>query len=148
MVIKGVSDFADGNKSETDQWRPFASVMAASLVAHTIKDSDVFRSWPHFEGKCAAGWIYQGNFVLKKIHRQVIISMTRICCIKTLLNDVTFLALVQTKVAWCDLQWQPILVTSCPQVAWKTRCRSCKKWAKKQMNIKTNTINGNKKASR
>ena len=52
---------------------------------------------------------YQGNSTLKKkIHRQVIVSMIRICCIKTLFNDVA-----QAKVAWCDLQWQPILMTSC-----------------------------------
>ena len=33
----------------------FASVMAASLVSYTLKDSRVFESWPHFEGKCAVG---------------------------------------------------------------------------------------------
>lgn len=31
IVIKGVSNPADGKKSETDDWRPFASIMAASL---------------------------------------------------------------------------------------------------------------------
>ena len=65
-----MSDFADGKKSETDLWRPFASVMAASLVSHTLKDSRVFESWPHFEGKCAVGWksryLYRGNSVFKK----------------------------------------------------------------------------------
>ena len=55
IVIKGVSDFADGNKSKTNHWRSFASVMAASLVAHTIKDPVAFKSWPHFEGKCVVG---------------------------------------------------------------------------------------------
>ncbi|XP_022790067.1 uncharacterized protein LOC111329602 [Stylophora pistillata] len=49
IVIKGVSNLADGKKSETDHWRPFASLMAASLVAHTLKDAYVFESWPHFE---------------------------------------------------------------------------------------------------
>ena len=98
IVIKGVSDFADGNKSETDHWRLFASVMAASLVSHTIKDSSVFESWPHFEGKCAVvskvNTFIKGILCLKKqIHTQFIISMTRICCIKTLLNDETFLTL-------------------------------------------------------
>ena len=66
-----MSDFADGNKSETDLWRPFASVMAASLVSHTLKDSRVFEFWPHFEGKCSVGWksryLYRGNSVFKKI---------------------------------------------------------------------------------
>ena len=31
-------------------WQVFASVMAASLVAHILSDPCVFRSWPHFEG--------------------------------------------------------------------------------------------------
>ena len=89
IVIKGVSDFADGNKSETNHWRLFASVMAASLVSHTIKDSSVFESWPHFEGKCAVGskvdTFIKGILCFKKkIHTQFIISMTRICCIKTI----------------------------------------------------------------
>ncbi|XP_022804357.1 uncharacterized protein LOC111341650 isoform X1 [Stylophora pistillata] len=48
-VIKGVSDYADGKKSETDSWRQFASIMAASLVTHAVKDVNVFESWPHFE---------------------------------------------------------------------------------------------------
>ena len=51
-----MSNFADGKKSETDHWRLFASVMAASLVAHILKDSGIFESWPHFEGNYAVGW--------------------------------------------------------------------------------------------
>ena len=42
VVIKGVSDFADGNKSATDEWRPFASTMAASLTAYILSDPIVF----------------------------------------------------------------------------------------------------------
>jgi len=49
VVIKGVSDFADGNKSDTDEWRPFASKMAASLTAHILKDSILFKDWPHYK---------------------------------------------------------------------------------------------------
>ena len=51
IVIKGVSDFADGNKSDTNAWRPFASVMAASVVAHILKDVSVFQNWPHYKSK-------------------------------------------------------------------------------------------------
>ena len=52
IVIKGVSDFADGKKSDTDSWRPFASLMAASLVANMLSDPIVFRNWPHYKGAC------------------------------------------------------------------------------------------------
>ena len=36
VIIKGASDFADGKKSETNSWRPFASQMAASLATHIL----------------------------------------------------------------------------------------------------------------
>ncbi|PFX25968.1 uncharacterized protein LOC111329614 [Stylophora pistillata] len=51
LVIKGVSDFAGscGGKSSTDSWRPFASVMAASVVFHMLNDTVVFEDWPHYE---------------------------------------------------------------------------------------------------
>ena len=51
LVIKGVSDFADGRKSATNSWRPFASVMAASLVTHMLNDRVIFEQWPHYESK-------------------------------------------------------------------------------------------------
>lgn len=51
LVIKGVSDFADGINSGIDSWRPFASVMAASLVFHMLNDTIVFEDWPHYENK-------------------------------------------------------------------------------------------------
>lgn len=50
IVIKGVSDFADGKKSDTESWRPFASLMAASLVADILSDPIVFRDWPYYQG--------------------------------------------------------------------------------------------------
>ena len=52
VVIKGVSDFADGKKSETDAWRPFSSVMAASLTAHILSDPIAFEHVAHYEGNC------------------------------------------------------------------------------------------------
>ena len=48
-VVKGVSDFADDNKSNTDKWRSFASVMAASVVQNMLTDAGVFEDWPHHE---------------------------------------------------------------------------------------------------
>lgn len=52
VVIKGVSEFVDGKKSDTESWRPFASLMAASLVADILSDPTVFRNWPHYKGAC------------------------------------------------------------------------------------------------
>ena len=53
VVIKGVSDFADGKKSDTDAWRPYhASVMAASLTVHILSNPIVFEHVPHYEGNC------------------------------------------------------------------------------------------------
>ena len=51
IVIKGVSNFADGRESES--WRQFASVMAASLTAHILSNPIVFENWPHYKGEYA-----------------------------------------------------------------------------------------------
>ena len=48
IIIKGVSDFADGKKSETNAWRPFASLMAASFVAHILSNPIHFEDLPHY----------------------------------------------------------------------------------------------------
>ena len=48
-MVKGVSDFADDNKSTTDKWRAFASTMAASVVVNMLSDPGVFDNWPHHE---------------------------------------------------------------------------------------------------
>ena len=48
MVIKGVSDFADGEKARGDAWRTFSSVMAASLTAHILRDAALFKDWKHY----------------------------------------------------------------------------------------------------
>ena len=49
IVIKGISDYAGGSKSKEMSWRPFASLMAASVTAHILSDANVFQDWPHFE---------------------------------------------------------------------------------------------------
>ncbi|XP_044174658.1 5'-methylthioadenosine/S-adenosylhomocysteine nucleosidase-like isoform X2 [Acropora millepora] len=49
VVIKGVSDYAGDNKSASDNWRPFSSLMAASFVAHILRNANFFQEWPHYE---------------------------------------------------------------------------------------------------
>ena len=51
VVIKGVSDFADGKNSATNAWRWFASIMAASLTANILSDPIPFEHLAHYEGK-------------------------------------------------------------------------------------------------
>ena len=48
--MKGIADYMDGTQAITESWSTFASVMAASVVAHILSDSAVFRTWPHYEG--------------------------------------------------------------------------------------------------
>ena len=48
IIIKGVSDFADGKESETNAWSSFASLMAASFVAHILSNPIIFEDWPHY----------------------------------------------------------------------------------------------------
>ena len=50
-VVKGVSDFAGDNKSESDSWRHFSSSMAASLVAKVLKEIAVSEEWRHSGNK-------------------------------------------------------------------------------------------------
>ena len=50
VVIRGISDFTDEAKSATDAWKPFASVMAASLTAHILTDPYVFSDLLHYGG--------------------------------------------------------------------------------------------------
>ena len=51
LIVKGIADYADGAELTAESWRPFASVMAASVVSHILSDPTVFSSWPHYEGK-------------------------------------------------------------------------------------------------
>ena len=48
-MIKGISHYAESSKAEVQQWQPFASVMAASLAMHILKEPDVLKNWPHYE---------------------------------------------------------------------------------------------------
>ena len=51
VVVKGISDYADGTKDATEKWKPYASVMAASLVAHVLSQPSIFKGW----GRYSAG---------------------------------------------------------------------------------------------
>ena len=50
VVIKGISYYADSEEPDTEKWRRFSSVMAASVVNHILKEPDALRGWPHYEG--------------------------------------------------------------------------------------------------
>ncbi|XP_066020544.1 death domain-containing ATP nucleosidase [Pocillopora verrucosa] len=49
VVVKGISGYADGTGGITDEWKTFASVMAASVVENMLYGSVVFQSWPHYK---------------------------------------------------------------------------------------------------
>ena len=62
MVVKGVSDYADGSKTKTTSWQPFASAMAASVVYHMFKYPDVIQQWPHYkDAKPRVSSVPRGN---------------------------------------------------------------------------------------
>ena len=46
--MKGVASYFHQRKSATDEWKSFASAMAASVVAKMLDDPSVFLEWPHF----------------------------------------------------------------------------------------------------
>ena len=49
VIIKGISDYADGTASLTEHWKPFASVMAASVVNNMLRVPVIFDEWPHYQ---------------------------------------------------------------------------------------------------
>ena len=61
VVVKGVSDFADGSKTATGDWQPFASAMAASVVHNMFKYSDVTERWPHYKKTAPTATSTAGN---------------------------------------------------------------------------------------
>ena len=48
VVVNGVSDFADGSKTATNDWQQFASAMAASVFHNMFKYPAVLQNWPHY----------------------------------------------------------------------------------------------------
>lgn len=55
VVVKGISGYANGTEGNREEWRTFASVMAASVVENMLSDSVVFQSWPHYKGPSYLG---------------------------------------------------------------------------------------------
>ena len=51
VIVKGVSSYFDETQSPTSEWMSFASTMAASVVASTLKDPLVFLKWPHSDNE-------------------------------------------------------------------------------------------------
>ena len=53
LIVKGVASDRDLSQSVSDDWKYFASAMAASLVANILSNPIVFKEWPHHnQGKC------------------------------------------------------------------------------------------------
>ena len=50
VVVKGISHYVDGSEPETEERKRFASVMAASVVKHILKEPDVLKDWPNYQG--------------------------------------------------------------------------------------------------
>lgn len=48
VVIKGISGYPDGTEAE-ENWKTFASVMAASVVISIANDCSIFEEWPHYK---------------------------------------------------------------------------------------------------
>lgn len=48
LIVKGIKNL-DEEQSSDEKWTEFASVMAASVVAHSLRDSIIFQDWPHFK---------------------------------------------------------------------------------------------------
>ena len=61
VIIKGISDYADGTASLTQHWKPFASVMAASVVNNMLRVPVVFDDWPHYQTHDVRGGTPRGG---------------------------------------------------------------------------------------
>ena len=57
LIVKGITDYADGSQLPSESWSSFASVMAASLVAHILSEPFVFRPWPHYQGYSSLSYV-------------------------------------------------------------------------------------------
>ncbi|XP_044164936.1 uncharacterized protein LOC122948903 [Acropora millepora] len=48
LIVKGVASYFNQSQSATDEWKSFASAMAASVVAKMLNDPTVFQEWPRY----------------------------------------------------------------------------------------------------
>ena len=60
VVVKGIKNYAGSSQLAKDEWRVFASVMAASVVANILSNPVVFKEWPNYE--------IQGNNAFALLH--------------------------------------------------------------------------------
>ena len=56
-----MSDFADRSKTETGNWQPFASAMAASVVHNMFKYYDVIQNWPNYKNPVQGAMSTEGK---------------------------------------------------------------------------------------
>lgn len=49
LIVKGIKGFANDNQSYNKDWKKFACVMAASVVANLLTDPVIFQDWRHFD---------------------------------------------------------------------------------------------------
>ena len=49
MIVKGVASYGDASEQpSSDEWKSFASIMAASVAAKILNDPVIFQGWPHY----------------------------------------------------------------------------------------------------
>ena len=49
MIVKGIASYGDTSEQpSSDEWKSFASIMAASVAAEILKDPVIFQGWPHY----------------------------------------------------------------------------------------------------
>lgn len=61
VVIKGISRYADCSATLTEDWVPFASAMAASVVNNILSEPSVFDQWPHYQSNCQSPRILESQ---------------------------------------------------------------------------------------
>lgn len=47
LIVKGIQGFENDNQSFNKDWKKFACVMAASVVANLLSYPVIFQGWPH-----------------------------------------------------------------------------------------------------
>ena len=50
VVVKGISGYADGTGGNREEWKTFASAMAASVVQNMLYNPIVFQGWSNYKG--------------------------------------------------------------------------------------------------
>lgn len=66
LVLKGISEYADSTVCLSEKWRPFASVMAASLVDKILSDPVAFQEWDHYQGNISEHCLLTAQICLNR----------------------------------------------------------------------------------